>query len=241
MFDRRACEQELIDLPDCAPALAASGYRFMATVNRWFGGTRIVRQFLAEQTVRLPRGSDSVRILDIGSGSCDIPLAVSRWARAQRMPLQITCLETAASAVDIARARLEQAADPNVHLLQQDVFSHQPAQPYDLAVASMCFHHFSDEQILDLVQRLRGCVRSGLLINDLRRSVPALAGAALLLAVTGAPAGVRHDALLSIRRGFKADELSSLLRRLPGVSVRVTHELWFRIAAVIDFTHGDTA
>lgn len=240
MFDRRACEQELIDLPDCAPALAASGYRFMATVNRWFGGTRIVRHFVAAETAK-SRINSPVRILDIGSGSCDIPLAVSRWARAQRMPLQITCLETAASAVDIARARLEQAADPNVHLLQQDVFSHQPQEPYDLAVASMCFHHFSDERIVELVQRLRVFVRSGLLINDLRRSVPGLAGAALLLTVTGAPAGVRHDALLSIRRGFKADELSSLLRRLPGVSVRVTNERWFRIAAVIDFTHGDTA
>jgi len=125
--------------------------------------------------------------------------------------------------------------------LQQDVFSHQPQEPYDLAVASMCFHHFSDEQILDLVQRLRAFVRSGLLINDLRRSLPALAGAGLLLALSGAPAGVRHDALLSIRRGFKADELKTLLRRLPGISVRVTHEPWFRIAAVIDFTHGDTA
>jgi SAM-dependent methyltransferase len=240
MFERRACAQELIDLPDCTPALAASSYRFMETVNRWFGGTRIVRRFVAAETAK-SRITGPVRILDIGSGSCDIPLAVSRWARAQRMPLQITCLETAASAVAIARARLEQASDPNVHLLQQDVFSHQPQEPYDLAVASMCFHHFSEERIVELLRRLRAFVRSALLINDLRRSVPALAGAALLLAVSGAPAGVRHDALLSIRRGFKSNELSTLLRRLPGVAVHVEHERWFRIAAVIDFIPGDSA
>ncbi len=240
MFEHRASAQELIDLPDCAPALAASSYRFMQIVNRWFGGTRVVRRFLAAQTGRR-RSSDYVRILDIGSGSCDIPLALSRWARTKGIPLQITCLETAARAVAMARSRLEQAADPDVHLLQQDVFFHQPANFYDLAVASMCFHHFSDAQILALVQRLRAFVRAGMLINDLRRSLPALAGAGLLLAVTGAPAGVRHDALLSIRRGFKSDELSTLLQHVPGVSVRVRHERWFRIAAVIDFIPGDRA
>lgn len=240
MFDRRACEQELIDLPDCAPALAVSSYRFMGTVNRWFGGTRVVRRFVAAETAK-SRRNGTMRILDIGSGSCDIPLSVSRWARAQRIPVHITCLETSARAVAIARARLEQARDPAVQVLQQDVFSHQPQEPYDLAVASMCFHHFSDERIFELVERLRAFVRGGLLINDLRRSLPALAGAGLLLAVSGAPAGVRHDALLSIRRGFKADELGGLLRRVPGVTVHIAHERWFRIAAVIDFIPGDTA
>lgn len=240
MFDRRACEQELIDLPDCAPALAVSSYRFMETVNRWFGGTRVVRRFVAAETAK-SRINRPVRILDIGSGSCDIALSLSRWARAHRIALHITCLETAARAIDIARARLAQAADPAVQLLQQDVFFHQPQEPYDLAVASMCFHHFSDEQIVALVQRLRAFVRGGMLINDLRRSLPALAGAGLLLVVSGAPAGVRHDALLSIRRGFKAGELSGLLRRLSGVTVRVAHARWFRIAAVINFSPGDSA
>jgi SAM-dependent methyltransferase len=212
----------------------------METVNRWFGGTRVVRRFVAAAAAR-PRINGPMRILDIGSGSCDIPLSLSRWALAQRIPLQITCLETGSSAVAVARARLEQARDPAVQLLQQDVFFHQPQAPYDLALASMCFHHFSDERICELVQRLRAFVREGVLINDLRRSLPALAGAGLLLALRRAPAGVRHDALLSIRRGFKSDELGSLLRRVPGVSVRVTNERWFRIAAVINFSPGDSA
>ena len=86
-----------------------------------------------------------LRILDIGSGSCDIPLAVSRWARAHGIPLHFTCLEMAGHAVDIARAQLARAGNPAVQLLQEDVFTHQPVEPYDCAVASMCFHHFSND------------------------------------------------------------------------------------------------
>ena len=182
-----------------------------------------------------------LRILDIGSGSCDIPLAVSRWARAHGIPLHFTCLEMAGHAVDIARRQLARAGDPAVQLLQEDAFTHQPAEPYDCAVASMCFHHFSNAQILTLLQKLRGFVLNSVLINDLRRSRLASLAARLLLAGTGTPAGVRHDALLSIRRGFKISELSTLLRQLDSVTVSVEPARWFRIAAIIRFKPGENS
>jgi hypothetical protein len=236
VFDSRATATEFLDRPDCDPTLAAASYRFMETVNARFGGIRIVRRFLAAETAgrhaRVP-----LRILDIGSGSCDIPLAVSRWARRHGIPLHFTCLEMADPAIDIARQRLARGGDPAVQLLQEDAFTHQPAEPYDWAMASMCFHHFSDAQILLLLRRLRGFVRRSVLINDLHRSP--LASLAALLLLVGRPAGVRHDALLSIRRGFKISELSLLLRQLDGVSVSVEPARWFRLAAVVRFTPGE--
>jgi hypothetical protein len=147
----------------------------------------------------------------------------------------------AGHAVDIARRQLARAGDPAVQLLQEDVLTHQPAEPYDLAVASMCFHHFSNAQILTLLQRLRGFVLNSVLINDLRRSRLASLAARLLLADTGTPAGVRHDALLSIQRGFKISELSTLLRQLDSVTVSVEPARWFRIAAIIRFKPGENS
>ena len=240
MFDSRATATEFLDRPDCDPALAAASYRFMETVNCYFGGIRTVRRFLAAETAGRHAGAP-LRILDIGSGSCDIPLAVSRWARANGIPLHFTCLEMAGHAVDIARQQLARAGDPAVQLLQADALTHQPAEPYDYAMASMCFHHFSNAQILTLLQKLRGFVINSVLINDLRRSRLASLAARLLLAGTGAPAGVRHDALLSIRRGFKISELSTLLRQLDSVTVSVEPARWFRIAAIIRFKSGQNS
>jgi hypothetical protein len=240
VFDSRASTMEFLDRPDCDPALAAASYRFMETVNCRFGGIRIVRRFLATETAGRYTGGP-FRILDIGSGSCDIPLAVSRWARTYDIPLHFTCLETAGHAVDIARRQLARAGNSAVQLLQEDAFTHQPAEPYDWAVASMCFHHFSNAQILTLVQRLRGFVLNSVLINDLRRSRLASLATRLLLAGTDAPAGVRHDALLSIRRGFNISELSSLLRQLDRVTVSVEPARWFRVSAIIRFKPGESA
>lgn len=238
MFDSRATAHEFLDRPDCDPELAAASYRFMEMVNGCFGGTRIVRRFLhAETTGR--HDAAPLRVLDIGSGSCDIPLAVSRWAQARGIPMHFTCLEMADHAMDIARGQLVKAGDPAVRLLQEDVFSHHSAEPYDCAVASMCFHHFSNEHILALLRRLRGFVRGSVLINDLRRSRLADFAARLLLTGTGMSAGVRHDALLSIRRGFTVRELTALLGQLGGVTVSVTSARWFRIAAIIRFNQGE--
>ena len=238
MVEARATETELLDQADFGPALAAASYRFMEMINACFGGIRVVRRFLAAETagraVQAPW-----RVLDIGSGSCDIPLAISRWARGRGIPLHITCLETARSAVEIAREKLARADDLAVRLLQEDVFIHQPAEPYDVAVASMFFHHFTDAQILALLQRLRGFERRSVLINDLRRS--RLASLAARVPLIGAPAGVRHDALLSIRRGFTPGELTALLRQLDRAEVSVEAARWFRVAAVIRFQSGENS
>ena len=232
MFDARATTPEFLDRPDCDPALAAASYRFMEMVNRRFGGIRVVRRFLAAETAGRPADAP-LRILDIGSGSCDIPLAVSRWARAYGIPLHFTCLEMAGHAADIARQQLARAGDPAVQLLQEDALTHQPAEPYDCAVASMCFHHFSGPQILTLIERLRGFVRNSVLINDLLRSE--LAALAVRLLLVNRSAGVAHDSLLSIQRGFKVKELHTLLRKLDNVTVTVNPAPWFRVAAVIHF------
>ena len=90
MFESRATATEFLDCPDCDSALAAASYRFMERVNGRFGGARVVRRFLAAETAERRVGVP-LRILDIGSGSCDIPLTVSRWARAHDIPVHFTC------------------------------------------------------------------------------------------------------------------------------------------------------
>jgi ubiquinone/menaquinone biosynthesis C-methylase UbiE len=235
MDDERAIATEFIDQPDCDATLAAISYRFMERINRYFGGIRVVRDFLSEQTANGLTGG-RIRILDIGTGSCDIPLAINRWAHACGLDLHFTCLETAHHAIAIATEKLGRAGDPRVQLLQADVFAHRPMAAYDYAVASMCFHHFSDSQIIAVLQRLRRFVRRGVLINDLRRSRAALLAVRPLL--ISMPLAVRHDALLSIRRGFKVDELKHLLHRLNNVTVGVRAAHWFRIAATVRFDPG---
>lgn len=236
MYETRARGEEFIDRPDCDPDLALRSYRFMQGINRRWGGIRTVRRFIA--TVARERSATApLRLLDIGCGSADIPLALLAWAHRIGLDLRVTGLETSPHAVALARAAAQQASETTLEILQQDVFSHDPATPYDCAVASMMAHHLDDTAIIRLLGHLRDRVRGPVLINDLHRAWPARWGACLLL--LGAPPQLRHDALLSIRRGFRPDELAALLGRAPHTRVTVRRAWCLRIAARVDFLVDD--
>ena len=53
--------------------------------------------------------------------------------------------------------------------------------------------------------------------------------------------GEGHDGLLSVRRGFRAQELQALLDSLPDSSATVTNAWLFRVAAVVRFQGGGAA
>jgi hypothetical protein len=235
MFKERSTLDELMDAPDFSAQQAEDSFSFIGLVNRWLGGQRVVRQFIQQQ---LPHAPGSLRILDMGSGSCDIPIAIANWARKKGHDIHLTCIENNQHAADIARRNLTATPEGTIHLLEQDIFNHQPDQPYDCAIASMFFHHLDDERIQALLRHLAKIIKGPLLINDLRRCPAHYWGCRLL--VLGSRPVVSHDALLSIRRGFTPAELSAHFRKIDGASADVKKIWLFRLAGSIDFNQGTT-
>lgn len=235
MFRSRAAETEWLDQLGGDEALVRRSHTLMRMVNRCFGGTRRVRRFLCRQ---IPRGRpyDEIRLLDIGSGSCDIPIALSLWARREGLPLRVTCVEKDAGVLAIGRAAVEKAGHPEIRLIREDIFNWRPEETFDFAVGSMFFHHLTNRQILTLIRHLRSFVRRGVFINDLRRHWITYAGGILLTAALDRQ--VRHDALLSIRRGFVREELVTLLSQIENASVSVENHHFGRITAWIEFLAG---
>lgn len=235
MLSERSLAPELLDAPQTDAALVERSLGFMRWVNRHFGGVGVVRRHIAAEASRV---DGPLRVLDIGTGSADIPLAVSRWARSRGLAVEFTCIESNPHCAAVARRRLDEAADPAVRLVVGDVCRHDPAATYHCAVGSMVFHHFGDDGVLRLIERLRECVTGSLLINDLRRCWPNYLACGMLAPMLSH--GVRHDALLSIRRGFRVAELCRLLSRVPRATVSVARAWFFRVQAVIRFAEGSS-
>ena len=232
MLEQRATEPELLDRRDTDAPEVARSLRFCAMVNRFMGGTRVVRKFLQAELARAS-ADRPLRVLDIGASDASIVLAVSRWAARSGRDVEFVCLEHNPHAVRLARQAVLAANNLRVQVVEDDVFTHQPDEPYDCAIGSMFFHHLADEEILALIERLRTFVRRSVLVNDLKRCgvcYRELVAISWLLAPV-----VRCDALLSIRRGFRTWELRRLLSRTKSVSVSVTRHWFCRIAGVVRF------
>jgi len=234
VFKERARGSEFLDRPDADPRLVEQGYKFMRVVNRIGGGIRVVRQFL-EQELSQSAGADGATVLDMGAGDCDIPLAITRWADSRGYRVRFTCLDHDPKAVELAQHRIARCHCRTIQAVQADVFTYRPADKFDYAVGSMTFHHFTDDEIDTLLTHLRGFVRKAVLINDLHRCLANYLVCFLLALPLDRE--IRHDGLLSIRRGFKPGELARrLAQHDPAAVVR---RMWFcRIAGVVRFDRG---
>jgi 2-polyprenyl-3-methyl-5-hydroxy-6-metoxy-1,4-benzoquinol methylase len=235
MFEIRVNKPEFLDAADCEPQLASGSYRFMRLVNRFAGGTGAVKNFLAREMSTCNR-TQPIRVLDIGSGTCDIPLAITKWAQKQGRRIEFTCIDTNQTALRIAAQKIKKSSCDSIELKNVSFLEFESRQNFDYAIGSMFFHHLEDEQIPELIKKLRSYIRCGILINDLRRN--SISYMICFFLVCLFPDRVRHDALLSIRKGFKPDELQQLLSRVENVHVNVEIVNFSRLAAIVEFNNG---
>lgn len=229
----RAAGSELMDEPTADRAELARSLADIRAVNRWLGGTRVVLRHLAELVQRYPR--PCWRVLDIASGSGDIPLAVARWARKRGIRMEIVATDNHSGTLAMAAAHT--AADPAVRTEAADALSLPwPDRSFDVALLSTALHHFDDERdCLRVLGEMDRVTRVGFIVNDLARSRPALLGARLLAATVWRTHPVtRHDGPLSVRRSFTAAELRALAVRAGLRRARVAAHFPFRLALVVE-------
>lgn len=86
---------------------------------------------------------------------------------------------------------------------------------YDLAIATLFYHHFKKEQIVRLVNRQIKNATLGVLINDLHRHWLAY-GLFKLITIGLTNPMVKQDGLTSIQRGFKRKEIVAMSKEIPG-------------------------
>ena len=88
-----------------------------------------------------------------------------------------------------------------------------PFEPksFDVVHASLFLHHFSEKEMTNLLRSFAEVSKLGIIVNDLRRSILALAGLKILTMIFSKSSIVKNDAPLSVLRGFSKSELQSVL------------------------------
>jgi ubiquinone/menaquinone biosynthesis C-methylase UbiE len=172
-------------------------------------------------------------VLDVATGSADIPLHVARWARSRGVRMQVVATDNHPGTLEMARERT--AGDPDVTVEAADALAlPYPDGAFDVALCSCALHHFdAEEDAVQVLRELDRVSRVGLIVNDLRRSRPALLGVRLLAATLWRRhAYARHDGPLSVRRSFTPAELRDLARAAGLPDARVHAHPVFRLALV---------
>ena len=236
MFEHRSGAKEVLDermRSTGDSAFLRQSYRAMFTANRHLGSLGTLKDFIFSECQHLC-GDRPLRVLDVGAGDARVGEELAQWAYRRGIPIELTCLDANRGAVELARKRLATGPAPGLRVLHGRIGCHLPVENYDCAMGSLFFHHFTGPEILDLLAHLRRIVRRSVVINDLRRSPLPYMG--LLGLYPFVPPAVWRDALLSVRRGFRGEELRRLLKLVPDSTFEVEEVFLFRVVGRIRFT-----
>ena len=193
-----------MDRPQPLSSELISDLKNLRALNRFFGSYRLVRHFLRRWI--LP--NQKRRVLDLATGSGDIPRLVVDFARNIGSQVVVDAVDFQASTIAIAR---ELSGDyPEVTYHCADIQNFGDGANYDIVLFSLALHHFDEATATQLLRRCRELSRGQVLVADLRRGLLATLGVDLLTRTVFRQEMTRNDALASAARAFSFAELEAL-------------------------------
>lgn len=226
---------ELLDDPHADPAAFARSLTDLRRINRLLGFTGdVVRDTwpLVEASAGPGR---PVVVLDAGTGSGDIALALARRAARRGVALLVLGLDSHPTVLRVAARHVAGAplrSRRAVRLVRGDALRLPlPDRSVDVAVASLLVHHLEGADATALLAELRRVSRVGAVVSDLVRHPLALLGFRALTRLVPVHPMTRHDGALSVRRAFTPEELARLAAAAGlGRGGRLVRHLFWRMA-----------
>lgn len=200
-------QPELMDRPQPVSPELERDLQNLRRLNCYFGSHAVVLRFMR----RWIRPGDHLRIVDLATGSGDIPRLIVDLARKIGAKVQIDALDRQAATLEIA-AKLS-ADYPEISCIEANILDWRPAEPYEIALCSLALHHFSNEEAVRVLRRCREFSRKFVLVSDLRRGLFATIGVHLLTALIFREPMTRQDGRLSAARAFSFTEMEKLARQ----------------------------
>lgn len=211
-FATRQLEAEWMDEPGVDPARLRRSLSFIRIINRVLGYTRTTIEHF-ERLSRSWKPGETIQILDVATGSADIPLALASWGKQGGFNLHIVGLDRHALTARFAAERT--AHVPNITIVRGDALSLPFTWgTFDYAITNMFLHHLDDDGIVKALQEMDRVARRGIIAADLLRHRRAYAWITLFTLFSSPM--VKHDARASVAQALTKPEVLRI-RRWAGV------------------------
>ena len=223
LVPRRARGVEILDDPTVSAVVRERSLEDVARANALFGGTSAV---LAELELVLRTWSGArMTMLDAGSGLGDIAARAREKAAMAGVELHAIGLDVAEA---LARATARRAGSG---LCGDALALPFRDRSFDVVSCSQLLHHFADADAARLLRELDRVARARVIVSDLLRHRLAAAGLWLASFPLGFHPVSRHDGVVSVLRGFTAEELRDSVAGAVGKIPVVQRRPGFRVTA----------
>jgi SAM-dependent methyltransferase len=228
VLTRRHCQPELMDDPVLDERRHRAALRGLARINAWSGSDRILWSALLPlvQVAGAP-----LRVLDVATGSGDVPLALWRRARRAGASMTVHGCDVSPRAVECATERAKSQEAP-LHFFVCDAVADALPGNYDVLTCSLFLHHLEESQAEGLLVRMTRAARRMVIIQDLVRCRGGYWLARCGTRLLSASDVVHCDGPRSVESAFTLGEVAELARRVGLDRVTLSSHWPFRYRLV---------
>jgi len=201
-LDSRMQGPEWMDEPGADAEQLRKSLRYLRRINWFLGYTRSTLGHLQRFSQHWP-GGETIRILDIATGSGDVPRAMLAWAKPRGFNLHVVGVDLHAMT---ARAA---GANDAVQIVRANAMQLPFADgSFDYATTSLFLHHLDEADVVTVLSEMGRVAKRGVIVGDLLRHRRAYWWVNLLTLLANPM--VRHDGRISVAQAFKKDEIIAL-------------------------------
>ncbi len=229
-FEARYPGKELLDQDDIPFGDIELNMKELNTINTYLGGHSIT----IEGFKALAAGRKFISVCEIGCGGGDNLAAIYSFAKKNGVQVRLTGIDLKESCISYARKRKSLPAD--TIFITSDyravAFNENP----DIIFSSLFCHHFTNRELADQFAWMKQQSAVGFFVNDLQRNILAYYSIKIITSLFSSSYLVKHDAPVSVRRGFHRNELNMICREAKITPVKLLWRWAFRF--LLMYKHG---
>jgi ubiquinone/menaquinone biosynthesis C-methylase UbiE len=157
---------------------------------------------------------NNISICELGCGGGDNLNALAKFCKKNKIKAAFTGIDVNADCIAFAK---ERSRIDEVNFIESDYklihFGNKP----DIIFSSLFCHHFTDEELVTMLQWMKNNSTAGFFINDLHRHPVAYNFIKYATRFFSKSYLVKNDAPLSVLRGFKKNEWKNIFKK-AGIS-----------------------
>ncbi|MFT3678937.1 MAG: methyltransferase domain-containing protein [Ferruginibacter sp.] len=207
-LSQRSSLKELLDNEVIPFADIRQNLQELNIINTYLGGHSITIKGLREITGATTK---IISICEIGCGGGDNLLALQQWCSSQNIKVSFTGIDIKKECIEFAKTKCRHL---NATWITEDYrnvcFENQKP---DIIFSSLFCHHFSNNELVTMMQWMKINSSKGFFINDLHRHWLAYYSIKIITRLFSGSYLVKNDAPLSVARGFKKNEWLQVLKK----------------------------
>jgi len=225
-FSIRADRLELLDQPNIPAEDIQRNLYELAIINQKLGGHQITWKGFS----KLAKKQKQIQVCEIGCGGGDNMKTIEQKAGNNYGQIHFTGIDINADCIQVARQT--GLKNPAKFLISDYRKVHFQTKP-DIIFCSLFCHHFKNTDLILMLKWMHENSMIGFFINDLHRHPMAYHSIRYLTRLFSHSYLVKHDAPLSVLRGFKKKELEDLLNKAGILNYTIQWQWAFRWLVIV--------